>query len=112
MVGNFEPENLRGAKQQNGFRARCIGGKSALEKAADDVPQRAESSKHGRNQPAHESAVAVGQGGDAGMGALAGQLLVEGQLPAQHTIDDIGGDAASSETGDLGLGSYARARHA
>ena len=45
------------------------------------------------------------------MGAFAGQLLVEGDAPAQHAVEDIGGDPAGGEPRDVRLGGDSRARH-
>jgi len=39
MVGHFEPENLRGADQQNGLRARRIGGKSLFQETGEQITQ-------------------------------------------------------------------------
>jgi len=46
------------------------------------------------------------------MRGLARELLVERDLPPQHSVDNVGGDAASSEAGDFRLWGTARTRHA
>jgi endonuclease YncB( thermonuclease family) len=45
------------------------------------------------------------------MRALAGELLVERDVPPQYAIDQVGRDAAGSETWNFRLGRCARARH-
>ena len=112
MIGHFEPEDLRGADQQNGFHARRVGGKAFLEKAAEQLPQRAEPPQHGGDKAAHQRAVAVGEPGQTGMGGLAGELLVERDLPPQDAVEDVGGDPSGGEAGDFRLGGGARSRHA
>ncbi len=112
MVGHFEPENLRGADQQNGFRARRFGGKAFLEKSAEQLPQRAEPPQHGSNEAAHQRAVAIGEPGQTGMDSLARELLVERDLSPQDAVKDVGGDPSGGEAGDFRLGGGARSRHA
>ena len=112
MIGHFEPEDLRGADQQNGFHTRRLGRKALVEKSAEQVPQGAEPPQHGGGEPAHQSAVAVGERGEAGMRGLAGQLLVERDLPPQDAVENVGGDPSGGEAGDFRLGGDARARHA
>ena len=92
-------------------RARRVGGKALVEKAAEQMAQGAEPPQHGGGQPAHQRAVAVGERGEAGMGAFAGQLLVERDAPPQHAVEDVGGDPAGGEAGDFRLGGGARTRH-
>ena len=111
MIGHFEPEDLRGADQQDGFDARRVGGKTLVEKSAEQVAQGAEPPQHGRDEPAHQRAVAVGERGQAGMGGLAGQLLVERGLPPQDAVENVGGDPSGGEAGDFRLRRGARTRH-
>ena len=111
MIGHFEPEDLRGADQQNGFHARRVGGKALVEKSAEQVAQGAEPPQHGGGEPAHQRAVAVGEPDQAGMGGLAGQLLVERDLPPQHAVENVGGDPSGGEAGDFRLRGGARTRH-
>ena len=111
MVGHFQPEDLRGADQQDGFHARRVGGKTLVEKSAEQVAQGAEPPQHGRGEPAHQRAVAVGERGQAGMGGLAGQLLVERGLAPQDAVENIGGDPSGGEAGDFRLRRDARTRH-
>ena len=111
MIGHFEPEDLRGADQQNGFHARRLGRKALVEKSAEQVAQGAEPPQHGGGEPAHQRAVAVGERGEAGMGGLAGQLLVERDLPPQDAVENVGGDPSGGEAGDFRLRGGARSRH-
>ena len=102
MVGHFEPQDLRGADEQRGLDPRRIGGQAALEKKAEQMAQRAEPAQHGRDQAAHQRAVAVGERGEAGMRARAVELLVERPVAAQHAVEDVGGDPARGEARRLG----------
>ena len=112
VVGNLEPEDLRGAEQQNGLGARRVGGKSLVEETLEQMAQGAEPAQHGGGEPAHQRAVAVGERGEAGMRALARELLVERDAPPQHAVDDVGGNSAGGEAGDFRLRGGARSRHA
>ena len=111
MVGHVEPEDLRGADEQDGLAARRVAGKAALEQAAEQMAQRAQPPQYGGGQAPHQRAVAVGERREAGMGGLAGKLLVERQPPAQDAVEDIGGNPAGGEARDFRLGRSARARH-
>ncbi len=112
MIGHLEPEDLRGADQQDGFHARRVGRKAFVEKSAEQVAQGAEPPQHGGGEPAHQRAVAVGEPREAGMGGLAGQLLVERDLPPQDAVENVGGDPSGGEAGDFRLRGGARSRHA
>ena len=112
VVGHLEPENLRGAEQQNGLGARRVGGKSLVEETLEQMAQGAEPAQHGGGEPAHQRAVAVGERGEARMRALARELLVERDAPPQHAVDDVGGDSTGGEAGDFRLRGGARSRHA
>ena len=112
MVGHIEPEDLRGADQQNGFGARRVGRHALGHQLAEQMPQRAEPAQNRGDQAAHQRAIAVGQRGEAGVSGAAGQLLVERNLLAQHAVDDVGGDPAGGKAGDFGLGGGARTGHA
>ena len=112
MVGNLEPENLRGADQQNDFGARRLGGKSLFEETGEQMAQGAEPAQHGGDQPAHQRAVAVGERSEAGMRGLSGQLFVERDPPPQHAVENVGGDLAGGEAGDFRLRGGTRTRHA
>src|ERR1017187_7366073 len=111
MIGHFEPEDLRGANQQNGFHARRFGRKALVEKSAEHVVEGTKTPQHGGSEPAHQRAVAVGEGDQAGMGGLAGQLLVERDLPPQDAVENVGGDPSGGEAGDFRLWGGARTRH-
>ena len=45
------------------------------------------------------------------MGGLAGQLLVERDLPPQDAVENVGGDPSGGEAGDFRLRGGARTRH-
>ena len=111
MVGHFEPEDLRGAEQQDGFDARCFRRKSLVEKTADNVPQRAEPAHHRGGEAPHQRAVAVGERRQAGMRGPAGELFVERDLPPQYAVENIGGNAPGGEARDIRLRGGARSRH-
>ena len=66
------------------------------------MPQRADAAQHGRDQLAHQRAVAIGERREPGMRFGAVQLGVERTTAAQHVVEDIGGDAAGGETGNFG----------
>ena len=84
---------------------------SRVEEAAEHVAQRPSRRSAVAVEPAHQRAVAVGEHGEAGMRALAGELLVERDAPAQHAVEDVGGDPAGGEAGNFRLGGAARTRH-
>ena len=57
--------------------------------------------QHGRDQLAHQRAVAVGERREARMRLGAVELAVERPVAAQHVVEDVGGDAARGETGNF-----------
>ena len=65
------------------------------------MPQRADPAQHGRDQLAHQRAVAIGKRRKPGMRVGAVELGIERTLPAQHVVEDVGGDAAGGETGNF-----------
>ena len=111
VVGHLEPQNLHRADQQDGFRARRVGGESLLEKSAQQVAQGPQPPQRSGGEPAHQRAVAVGERSDAGMGAFAGELLVERDAPPQHAVKKVDGNPAGGEAGDFRLRGGARTRH-
>ena len=66
------------------------------------MAERAEPAQHGRDQAAHQCAVAVGERLQSGMGAAAVELLVKRAVLLQHAVDDVGGDPPRRETGHFG----------
>ena len=102
---------MRGADQQDGFGARRVGRETFFEQAAEQVAQRAEPAQHGRGQPPHQGPVAVGQAGQAEMGAFAGKLFVERHTLAQHAVNNVRGDAPGREARDFRLGRGSRSHH-
>ena len=97
MVGHVEEENLRGADQERGLGARRFLRQAAFEEDGDEMAQRAEPAQHGRDQRPRQRAVAIGEGGERGIRVGAVELLVERSVPAQHAVDNVGGDAADGE---------------
>src|SRR5215471_14396197 len=75
------------------------------------MPQRAEPAQHGRDDAPRQGAVAIRQRGESWMRLLAVDLLVERASAAQHSVDDVGGDAAGGEAGDFGLRGKTGTRH-
>ena len=65
------------------------------------MPQRADAAQHGRDQLAHQRAVAVGERGKPRMLLGAVELAVERTAAAQHVVEDVGRDAAGGEAGQL-----------
>src|SRR4051812_44410961 len=106
MIRHVEKENLRSADQQHGLDARRIVRKSALEEFLEEMPQRADTAQHGRDQLADQRAVTICERGEAGMRLGALKLRVERTPPAQHIVEDISGDAACGQSRNLG-GRYA-----
>ena len=111
VIGHFQPQDLRGADQQNGFHARRLGRKTLVEKPTEQLAQGAEPAQHGGGEPAHQRTVAVGERGKAWMRGLAGKLLVERDFPPQHAVENVGGYPAGGEAGYFRLGGGARSRH-
>jgi hypothetical protein len=56
-------------------------------------------------------AITVSERGEAGMRALARQLLVERDAPPQHAVENFDGDPSGGEAGDFRLRGRARSRH-
>src|SRR5579862_729857 len=111
MIGHFEPQDLRRAEQQDRFGARRVGRKALVEKAADNAAQCAEPPQHRGGEPPHQRAVAIGERGEARMRALAGKLFVERDAPAQHAVENVGGNAPGGEARNVRLWGNARSRH-
>ena len=65
------------------------------------MAQRADPAQHGRDQLAHQRAVAIGKRREARMRLRAVELAVERPVAAQHVVEDVGGNASCGETGDL-----------
>ena len=65
------------------------------------MPERAEPTKDRRHQPSHQGAVTVGECLQAGMGAGAVELIVEGAMLVQHAVEDISRDPPRGEAGDF-----------
>ncbi|MHC2330714.1 hypothetical protein ACVIW0_000003 [Bradyrhizobium sp. USDA 4454] len=102
VIGHVHPEDLRGADQQRALRARRIGRDAAVEQPRQQMAERAELAQDGRDQPAHQRAIAIGERFQAGMRAGAVELIVERAVLVQHAVEDVGCDAARRETGDFG----------
>src|SRR2546423_15558834 len=65
------------------------------------MPQRADAAQHGRDQLAHQRAVAGGEPRQPRMLLGAVQLGIERAMAAQYVVEDVGGDAARREAGNL-----------
>ncbi len=102
VIGHIHPENLRGADQQRALRARRIGRNAAVEQPRQHMTERAEPPQNRRHQTPHQRAVAIGQRLQAGMGAGAIELVVEGTVFMQHAVENVGGDPPRRETGHFG----------
>ena len=66
------------------------------------MAQRAEPAQHGRDERAHQRAVALGERGKPGCASAPSSSLVERAAAAQHAVEDVGGDAAGGEAGNFG----------
>ncbi len=96
VVGHVEKQDLRGADQQRAFDPRRAVGKTAFEQAGEQMTQRAEPAHDGRDDGAHQRAVAL----VLERIEVAGfKLLVERPLAPQHALDDVRGDAPGGEAG-------------
>ena len=101
MVGHFEPEDLRSADQQRGLHPRRFGWKPACEQTAQPMAQRAEPAQHAGDEGTHQSAIALRQGGEIATRCLVVDLLVERPAAVQHPLENVGGQPARDETGNL-----------
>jgi hypothetical protein len=99
VIGHVHPEDLRRADQQRALRARRVGRNAAVEQPREQMTERAEPAQDGRNQPAHQRAVAIGERLQGRMGGRPVELVVEGAVLVQHAVQDIGGDPPRRETG-------------
>ena len=111
VIRHVHPENLRSAEQQRGFRALRIGRHAAIEQPRQHEAQRAETAQHGRDQPAHQRAVAVAQGLHCGMRGRTVELIVQRAAPHQHVVDDVGSDPARGKSRRVGRRSEFRLSH-
>ncbi len=102
VIGHIHPENLRGADQQCTLRARRVRRNTAVEQARQQMAERAQPSQNRRHQPPHQSAVAIGQRLQAGMGAGPVELVIEGAVLVQDAVEDIGRNSPCRETGHFG----------
>ena len=102
MIGHIHPENLRGADQERALRTRRVRRDTAIEQARQQMAERAEPPKNRRHQPPHQGAVAIGQRLQAGMGACAVELVVEGAVLVQYAVEYISRDPPCRETGHFG----------
>ena len=66
------------------------------------MTERAEPAQDRRHQPPHQRAVAIGQRLQAGMGAGAVELVVEGAMLVQYAVENIGRDPPRGEAGHFG----------
>jgi hypothetical protein len=99
MIGHVHPENLRRADQQRALRPRRVRRDAAVEQARQQMAERAEPPQNRRHQAAHQGAVAVGERFQSGMGAGAVELIVEGAVLVQHSVEDVGRDPPCGEAG-------------
>src|SRR5258708_3290084 len=71
------------------------------------MSQRPQPSQNGRDQPAHQGAVAIGQRFQSGMRACTFELVVEGSLLAQYAAQNVRRDSPCREAGYVGwLGEF------
>jgi predicted Rossmann fold nucleotide-binding protein DprA/Smf involved in DNA uptake len=65
------------------------------------MAKRAEPAQNGRDQTAHQRAIAIGQRFQSRMSAGAVELIVEGAMLVQHAVENIGRYPPCRETGHL-----------
>ncbi len=99
VVGGFEPQDLRGADEQDGFDPRRVGGK--LEPVAEEMAQRTEPAQHHRHQGAHQRAVAMRKRCEIRVRRPIVKLFVERAVAAQHAVEDVDRDPPRGEAGRL-----------
>ena len=63
------------------------------------MTERAEPPENRRHQAPHQGTVAVGERLQAGMGARAVELIVEGAMLVQHAVENISRDPSRGEAG-------------
>jgi hypothetical protein len=66
------------------------------------MAERTEPPKNRRHQPPHQGAVAIGQRLQAGMGAGAVELIVQGAVLVQYAVEYVSRDSACRQTGHFG----------
>src|SRR5258708_39741538 len=66
------------------------------------MSQRPQPSQNGRDQPAHQGAVAIGQRFQSGMRCGTFELVVEGSLLVQYAVENVRRDSPCREAGYLG----------
>ena len=75
---------MRRADHQHSFDPRRIGGKPTFEKHAEQVAQGSQPPQHGRDELAHQGAVAVGERREARMGVSV-ELAIERPVLIGHS---------------------------
>ena len=101
MIRHVHEQELGGAHQKDRLDARGVARVTAVERGGEQMPQCPEAPERGRDQHAHERAIAVGKRGQGRMRVLAAEMIVERAMMAQHAVEDVDGDAAGGEAGDL-----------
>ena len=102
VIGHVHPEDLRRADQERALRARRVSRNSAVEQAREQMTERAEPAQDGGDQPAHQRTVAVGERFQPGMRAGALELVVEGAVTMQHTVQNVSGNPPCREARHFG----------
>ena len=75
------------------------------------MAQSAQTSQNRRDQPAHQSPVAIGKGFQSGMGRGAIELFVERATLVQDAIENVGRDSSRREAGHFSWQSESLRRH-
>jgi hypothetical protein len=81
MVRHVEPEQLRGADQQDRFDPRRVGRETAVERSSEQMPQGAEAAQNGADELARQRPIALRQSRKGASGLTALELLVERPVP-------------------------------
>jgi hypothetical protein len=102
MVRNVHPENLRRADQKRALGAGCVGRDTAVEQARQHMAEGSKPAQDGRNQPAHQGTVPIGQHLQAGVGPCAVELVVKRALFVEDAVENIRRDPPRRETWHFG----------
>ena len=111
MIGNFKPENLRRAEQQDGFGARRVRGKSLFEVSADQMPKSAEPPQHRCGEPTRQGSVAVGKSWTRPGCAFLPERSSSSAIRRRRTPSRISAAIFGRRGRELPAGGGARTRH-
>ena len=99
VVCDVQPEDLRGADKQCGFKSWRPRGE--LYPSTEEMAQGAKPAQHRSHQGAHQCAIAKRKGCKIGLRGAFFEFVVERPVPAQHTFEDLSSDPPRGKPGHI-----------